>query len=299
LSGFLNEESFEYIASSQERNIVQLDKNILTCTFPNINLQSVSVNDSLSKGWFQFRIKPKLPLQIGTTIANSADIYFDFNTPIRTNIANAKYCTTQFVDVNKQICSNESVLFHGQQLTTSGIYYDTLQSGNSCDSVIRLNLVVVNVPVPTVVTNGKDSLFASGGVSYQWFLNNIAINGATFSSYKAQSNGSYTVKVFDANGCSNTSNVINIATLGTIALINEGIFQVFPNPSNGVFSIKVADDLVGSSCIISDAIGRVVFEKEKMNNLEEVVLLSQWQGVYFVSVQSKNLQITRRVTLVK
>jgi hypothetical protein len=32
-----------------------------------------------------FRIRPALPLAVGTVLSNAADIFFDFNAPIRTN----------------------------------------------------------------------------------------------------------------------------------------------------------------------------------------------------------------------
>jgi Secretion system C-terminal sorting domain len=44
-------------------------------------------------------------------------------------------------------------------------------------------------------------------VSYQWFVNNVAINGATAATYTATASGSYKVTVTNAAGCQNTSPV--------------------------------------------------------------------------------------------
>lgn len=57
---------------------------LLTFTFDNILLPDSNTNEPLSHGLVNFRIKPILPLQLGQEITNAADIYFDFNEPIRT-----------------------------------------------------------------------------------------------------------------------------------------------------------------------------------------------------------------------
>ena len=57
---------------------------ILTFTFENILLPDSNTNEPLSHGLVHFRIKPILPLALGQEITNVADIYFDFNPPVRT-----------------------------------------------------------------------------------------------------------------------------------------------------------------------------------------------------------------------
>ena len=42
------------------------------------------MNEALSHGLVSFRIQPDDGLVLGTTITNNADIFFDFNPPIRT-----------------------------------------------------------------------------------------------------------------------------------------------------------------------------------------------------------------------
>lgn len=55
--------------------------------FNNILLPDSGTNAVASQGYVAFRIAPVLPLQTGTTLDNAADIYFDFNPPVRTNTA--------------------------------------------------------------------------------------------------------------------------------------------------------------------------------------------------------------------
>jgi uncharacterized repeat protein (TIGR01451 family) len=80
-------------------NIVYLNDNVMTVRFNNIMLPDSSSNPEGSIGYIQYRIKPFSGLALGTTIENTAYIYFDFNTPIITNTT-----LNEYVD---QVASND------------------------------------------------------------------------------------------------------------------------------------------------------------------------------------------------
>lgn len=60
---------------------------ILTFTFDGILLPDSTTNEAESHGLVNFTIKPIQPLTPGQEISNVADIYFDFNAPVRTEPA--------------------------------------------------------------------------------------------------------------------------------------------------------------------------------------------------------------------
>ncbi len=66
-------------------NISGNGKPILTFTFSNILLPDSTTDNLGSQGFIKFSIAPKGTLIVGDEIDNLADIYFDFNPPIRTN----------------------------------------------------------------------------------------------------------------------------------------------------------------------------------------------------------------------
>ncbi len=74
---------------------------------------------------------------------------------------------SDLIIVKDTICSGQSYLFQGTSYTSSGTYSVTFQNQNSCDSIVTLNLVVLN-PDSTVVTDticsGESYLFH--GTSY-------------------------------------------------------------------------------------------------------------------------------------
>jgi hypothetical protein len=58
---------------------------VLRFTFDHINLVDSATYEPASHGFAQFSIRPVAGLSSGQTITNAADIFFDFNPPIRTN----------------------------------------------------------------------------------------------------------------------------------------------------------------------------------------------------------------------
>lgn len=60
-------------------------KPILKLTFDKINLVDSFTNEPKSHGFISFKITPYDSIPNGTLVKNSADIYFDFNLPIKTN----------------------------------------------------------------------------------------------------------------------------------------------------------------------------------------------------------------------
>lgn len=62
-----------------------INGNVLTWRFFNINLPDSNTNEPLSHGFIEYSISPEAGLSDGTTIENTAYIYFDFNPPVITN----------------------------------------------------------------------------------------------------------------------------------------------------------------------------------------------------------------------
>ena len=70
-----------------------IDETDVSFIFNNINLPDSTNDEPNSHGFIAFKIKPKAEVQVGDVVSGVADIFFDFNPPITTNIVN-----TQFVE---------------------------------------------------------------------------------------------------------------------------------------------------------------------------------------------------------
>ena len=119
--------------------------------------------------------------------------------------------TNSLVNLYDTICETEFILFNGQQQTTNGIYYDTLNTYAGCDSILQLNLTVY--PQPSVYINaGNDTiilegntvqLIASGANQYLW---NDASTGIS-QTYTPIVNSTYYVIGTDSNQCSDADTI--------------------------------------------------------------------------------------------
>jgi uncharacterized repeat protein (TIGR01451 family) len=95
----LDPETFQVINYSHF-NLIDVTSNHLTVRFPNIQLADSTSNPEGSKGFVQYRIKPKANW-VTDTIKNSAEIYFDYNAPIVTNTAKSYFMTVMGIkDIN-------------------------------------------------------------------------------------------------------------------------------------------------------------------------------------------------------
>ncbi|KAI9550174.1 hypothetical protein GHT06_003546 [Daphnia sinensis] len=100
------------------------------------------------------------------------------------------------------------------------------RSGNISTSTATVNIqpaAIITVGQTTVCAGQTVSLSANLGDSYQWYKNDVLIDGATVRNFTAATSGDYSVKVTNAAGCTGTS-------LATTVTINEfPTVQVLPN----------------------------------------------------------------------
>ncbi|MDI9308692.1 MAG: T9SS type A sorting domain-containing protein [Limnohabitans sp.] len=93
LDAKLDETTIKTVASSHSY-ILERNGSILNWNFNNIQLPPSVANTSTGKGFVTFQIKPKAGFLVGDVIPNKANIYFDFNPAIITNICNTEFVTT-------------------------------------------------------------------------------------------------------------------------------------------------------------------------------------------------------------
>ncbi|MCW3124781.1 MAG: large protein, partial [Bacteroidetes bacterium] len=69
---------------------------------------------------------------------------------------------------SQSICTGTSIVFHGQAIGTSGVYYDTLVSATGCDSIVTLTLNVtslIRTSVSQSVCSGSSIVFHGQAIS--------------------------------------------------------------------------------------------------------------------------------------
>lgn len=117
-------------------------------------------------------------------------------------------------------------------------YWVTGEDAYGCSDSASVTVIVYQPPVVPVVSNTGDTLYSTAVSGNQWYLDSVAIAGATAQSYVATQEGYYSVTVTDNNGCSSASApfYLSITGMGTGNYGNS--IAVYPNPSSGVFTIE-------------------------------------------------------------
>ena len=119
----------------------------------------------------------------------------------------------------------------------------TVTSG--CPGFIYAEVSVNASPTAEVIQNGLE-LTANEAESYQWFLDEVEITGATSQAYTAAASGTYHVVLTNLNDCSDDSEGITIEIItGLEELGISGSLSAYPNPTTGRFLLQVSGPKTG------------------------------------------------------
>jgi subtilisin-like proprotein convertase family protein len=250
--------------------------------------------------------------QAGTYSVTTTDAAGCVTTSNEVNIAVNAFTSPNAVASDESICSGTSAtlsisngtyasytwsngLGTGATATVSaaGTYSVTVTDANGCSGISNtVSITVLSATSPTITQNGVQ-LSTSTANAYQWFLDGAAISGATSQTHTATENGTYTVQITDANGCTATSGGIVINTISVEALLTENL-HVYPNPFADELLVEYSASEPVSMRIYT-ATGQLVNEIQQLSS-KETILTSTWQaGIYFVEVKQGNTTHTYKL----
>jgi hypothetical protein len=174
-----------------------------------------------------------------------------------------------------------------------GNYEVTITDQNHCTAIS--NPIGINIlPVPSVsITVHSDSLIVYNGTVVQWYLNGVAIPGATGQVYVTNTPGEYTVQIADSASCTDMSLPVKLST--GISTLSEDQVNVYPNPlSSGNWNLDVSQAMLGNSVEIFDDNGRVVYKGE-IREIHTEIELNVASGVYLMRVYSGNSSVVKKL----
>jgi hypothetical protein len=248
-----------------------------------------------------------------TTIAGSSQGYtdgigtiakFDFPTGICIDVAGDLYVCDQLNNRIRKVTQNGivSTLVGSSYGYLDGLFTSALlgwPKGVAIDDtgnvyvadggnykIRKINQCIVSVA--TTVSNSTISAIQNGAM-YQWLecADNITIiPNATGQSYTGSIGGSYAVIV--SNGtCVDTSECRPIYPLGIEQLEQSNAVSVFPNPNNGLFTLKIQED---AQLEVKDIYSRLVMKMILLKGDHKLDISSLSNGLYFLNVQDINSQ---------
>ncbi|MDX2360165.1 MAG: T9SS type A sorting domain-containing protein [Crocinitomicaceae bacterium] len=162
----------------------------------------------------------------------------------------------------------------------------TLTNVAGCDSIVTLNLTIntVNSSVTQV-----DALLTAdeSGATYMWLdcPAMTQINGATNQAYTATANGDYAV-IVTINGCSDTSTCYTVTGVGIIENDFGSGLLLYPNPTDGDFSIDLGENYQLVTVTMTDLSGKVIQTKTYSNEHLLNLKIEEPAGVYLLVIES-------------
>lgn len=193
--------------------------------------------------------------------------------------------------LTQTICAGDSIVVNGTSYDSSVTGATEVFTGigpNSCDSTVTINLTVTSVDVS--VANMSPTLTANAtSASYQWIncSGMTPIVGATNASFTPTANGSYAV-IVTKNTCTDTSVCTTVEGIGFIENDFGSGCILFPNPTDGNFSIELGEVHSTVTISISDLNGKIIQTNRFTNTDLMQVDFEAPAGVYLLKIESGN-----------
>ena len=142
--------------------------------------------------------------------------------------------------------------------------------------------------IPTLIlTNGYELSTPLAGTSYEWYLNEKIIPGATSQNLKASESGRYAVKVNISTACTSAlSENIFVSILSTLYL--ENLVSIGPNPFSDFVTIQFSKEFGDTANLdVFDLQGRMVLSMKGVENLEQIDFRTYPKGSYLMNIKGK------------
>jgi hypothetical protein len=177
--------------------------------------------------------------------------------------------------------------------STTGNYSVTVTNGFGCSAISPAIPVVVN-PLPQPTITAAAYLLSTGSYdTYQWYFNSAPIPGANGQSYNVTRNGGYSVRVTDANGCTNYSSIYFFNSVGVPQIPSPDAVKVYPNPAHLAINI---DAPIRVNASLRDVTGRIVL---KADDAKQIDLSHLADGAYLLQITDQHGSLIKTEKLIK
>lgn len=205
-------------------------------------------------------------------------------------------CFSAQTNLSESICPGQSYILGDAEYTTSGTFYNMLSSSIGCDSLVQLNLTVVDLDNSISVSDNELIAIETSTDYYQWIDCNSGedIFGADQQSFIPSESGEYAVRI-GREGCDFISDCVQVST-GINELEESGII-VFPNPASHTLHLMGMDSRkISDHAILIDIIGRSYL----LPIISETInILNIQSGIYFLVLNVEGSNYKTRIVIIK
>ena len=280
------------------------DGNLWTWGGAEIDFNTLAKNDL-----WRFVIDPACPIlatcaqQIAAlSVSDSAlceKFCVDF-TDMSTNNPVAWHWTFEGASPSSSTSQNPTNICYNGAGTYDVTLVATDANGDSLTTTLTDFITVYANPFAPVITQNANILTSSTATSYQWYLNEVLIPGATDQSYEMTESGLYTVKVSNENDC-NSESSIQAYMVGIENVNGDFAVNVFSNPTSG--EIVVSGNIPSSEEMqiqLFNSLGQLMMERNENLASDFKLTLDVNElpsGIYFLDFNSSKHHAVRKIIL--
>jgi PKD repeat protein len=174
------------------------------------------------------------------------------------------------------------------------------------DTETQANLITVTANPDVPVIQYSNGTFISSVVTgtFEWFRDDLSISGATGSTYIPTETGNYIITVTQ-NGCTSTSAVYKLQTLGIGHAFSGSKRLIFPNPASDQVTVQFENFQGNGIATFSfvDMNGRVVFSEQSSGmSANESIRLNVGEipaGIYIFEIKYQDYFVRERIAIVR
>ncbi len=189
----------------------------------------------------------------------------------------------------------------------AGTYTYTVTDTNGCISStsaaitqpIAINAGITAESTTTSINSNTDLLTGTpaGGI-----FSGTGVSGTNFNP-SAAGLGTWTITYTYTNGsgCTDTATTnitVNLSTDVTTNAVKEANWEVYPNPTSGIFTLNIKTKTADTKICVYDVLGNCVYDKVSIKNCKvEIDLSNQPKGIYNMEIESQGESVMKKIVL--
>jgi len=172
-----------------------------------------------------------------------------------------------------------------------GTYYTSIITEGCTYTSNPIEITHLPAPETPVITLVGNTLQSSDADNFQWFYNNILLEGETSSTLNLTEYGIYKVKVTNELGCFSYSDSF-IYDLTSSITLNKDAIHVFPNPANQQLNFTNLTGNQNFEIKVFNTVGALLLHEKLMKPNLDISSLNA--GIYLIEILNGDYRFNQR-----